>query len=203
MNSIILVRHGVTNWNERGRYQGWSDTELNDEGLKQAHRIADHLDENKVEKIFCSDLKRAKQTAFTISSRMGIEISPRKELRELSFGRWEGQTYGQIQANNPRQWKDFHKNPVQFRPPGGETIEELDSRVETFWVEILTTETDSIIVTHAGPLKVLLLRALGTDLKNFWRLEVDLGSLSEIKSLNETQIVTKVNHTSHLDRRKN
>ena len=89
MTKIIYVRHGQTEWNTAGRYQGQSDVELTAAGREQAAKLAAHFPVEKVHAVYSSDLKRALETAACIAEVKGLEVQPRAALRELSFGDWE------------------------------------------------------------------------------------------------------------------
>jgi len=83
MTKIIFVRHGQTLWNELGKYQGHTDVPLSKTGIEQAYKVAKRLKQEKVDAIYCSDLKRAKQTAEIIALEHNLPIITKPEFREI------------------------------------------------------------------------------------------------------------------------
>jgi broad specificity phosphatase PhoE len=88
---LLLVRHGETDWNRDGRWQGGSDTRLNDLGREQARALAERLD-GSIDVLYSSDLARARETAEIVAAKLGLEVHVDPRLRERSFGSWEGRT---------------------------------------------------------------------------------------------------------------
>src|SRR5437870_10210961 len=91
MTTLLLVRHGETDWNRDGGWQGGSDTRLNDLGREQARALADELDGN-IDVVYSSDLARARETADIVAAKLQLEVRVDPRLRERSFGSWEGLT---------------------------------------------------------------------------------------------------------------
>jgi probable phosphoglycerate mutase len=92
MTSLLLVRHGETDWNADGRLQGQTDRPLSDFGRRQAQQLADELAEEKLEAIYSSDLSRARETAEIVGERLGLPVVLDPGLREKDWGTWEGLT---------------------------------------------------------------------------------------------------------------
>lgn len=93
ITKIVLARHGETEWNAQGRFQGWSQTELLPAGKKQAELLARYFPEKKIDAIYSSTLKRAHDTALAVAKRFGLCVKTDERLRELCFGDWEGQSF--------------------------------------------------------------------------------------------------------------
>ena len=100
---IILVRHGLTDWNHQGLVQGWTDIPLNEEGRRQASRVAAVLACRPIDRIITSDLSRAKETADLIAHSHGVAAEGHPELREYHCGEWEGRPYLDIRSSD-RHW---------------------------------------------------------------------------------------------------
>ena len=92
MTTLLLARHGETDWNRQLRIQGSSDIELNDLGRRQAQALAQDLTDVELDAIYSSDLARARQTAEPVAATHGLEVRFDPRLRERSFGSWEGLT---------------------------------------------------------------------------------------------------------------
>jgi broad specificity phosphatase PhoE len=98
MATLLLVRHGETDWNASGRLQGHTDRPLNDYGRRQAADLAAQLETDEVAAIYASDLSRAKETAEILGARLGLPVVLDPDLRERNWGSWEGLTPGERDA---------------------------------------------------------------------------------------------------------
>jgi broad specificity phosphatase PhoE len=92
VTSLLLVRHGETDWNAEGRLQGHTDRPLNEFGRRQAKELAEQLAGEGADAIYASDLARAKETAEIVGSRLGLPVVIDADLREKNWGTWEGLT---------------------------------------------------------------------------------------------------------------
>ena len=92
MTTLLLVRHGETDWNADGRLQGQTDRPLSDYGRRQARKLAGELEGEELEAIYSSDLARARETAEIVGERLGLPVELDPELREKDWGTWEGLT---------------------------------------------------------------------------------------------------------------
>jgi broad specificity phosphatase PhoE len=92
VTTLLLVRHGETDWNAEGRLQGHTDRPLNEHGRRQAKELAARLAEEHVDAIYASDLSRAKETAEIVGARLGLPVVIDADLREKNWGSWEGLT---------------------------------------------------------------------------------------------------------------
>ena len=92
MTTLLLVRHGETDWNAEGRLQGHTDRPLNERGRRQARSLAEQLAEQGIAALYSSDLARARQTAEIVAARLGLPVVLQADLREKNWGTWEGLT---------------------------------------------------------------------------------------------------------------
>src|SRR5262245_6113995 len=92
MTTLLLVRHGETDWNAEGRLQGHTDRPLNTWGREQAKRLAEQLSGDSIDAVYASDLSRAKETAEIVGERLGLPVVIDPDLREKDWGNWEGLT---------------------------------------------------------------------------------------------------------------
>ena len=130
MIRLLLVRHGQTEGNVLGLYQGRTDVDLNEVGQEQARKLAQRLASEKIDGIYSSDLKRAMQTAEAVAAVRGMTVASSKELRELNVGDFEGKSPEEIEREyGPMEnlWREG-----EWRAPGGETLGEFSARVGGF-----------------------------------------------------------------------
>jgi broad specificity phosphatase PhoE len=148
MTYLCMVRHGQTDWNLEGRYQGQSDIPLNDTGQAQALKLVRQLEGCSFMAIYTSDLLRAKETAATLAASRHLPVIADPRLREINQGEWEGQFVDVIKARYSQLWQERSKDPANVRPPGGETVREVADRVYA--------ALDEIAVRYpAGPVLVI------------------------------------------------
>lgn len=200
MGRLILIRHGDTAWFEQGRYMGTTDLSLNQRGIKQAHAISQALCIEELDIIYSSTLSRASTTAKIIAKKHAVSHLKDTRLNELSFGDWEGLTFTEITTKYTDQWKQWQKDLENFSPPQGENVGEFKDRVLSSLSSIVEDLGDQTVamVSHGGPIKVILLHALGTTFKSFWRLKVNQGSISMVEYHKGGPLVSMINQTTHL-----
>lgn len=199
MARLILIRHGQTDYNLEKRYCGFSDPPLNAQGIWQAEKLADRLNGLKIDKVYSSDLKRARQTAEIVFRDILIEKST--DFREMNFGIFEGLGYEMIIKEYPHLYSEWINSPAKIKIPGGEGLIDLKRRVLEKLASILSVHVDDTIaiVSHAGPIRVILCNGLGYGLKIFWQIEQEPCALNIIDySEARSPIVVARNDTAHL-----
>jgi broad specificity phosphatase PhoE len=148
--TILLVRHGETDWNAERRVQGHTDRPLNDTGLAQARALAEELAEEALDAVYASDLARAYETARVVAERHALRVEALPELRERDFGTWEGLTDDEV----------FERYPEARNGPWGdaETRAELVVRIVDAMRRIAVEHPGGrvLVVTHGGPLRAML-----------------------------------------------
>lgn len=162
MTTLLLVRHGETDWNRDGRWQGHSDTHLNDVGREQASRLASELDG--VDVVYSSDLARARETAEILAARLELPVHVDPRLRERSFGSWEGRTGPEIEA----AFAGAHARWLAGEGPGADDAEpfaDFAARVQAFLAEVVERHPDEtvLVVSHGGSIRVIHALAQGLD----------------------------------------
>ncbi len=200
MTRLLLIRHGTTAWNVERRYQGQTDTTLNEDGREQVLRLAKRLRSEDLDALYASDLQRAWKTAERVAARHHLTIQPEPRLREISFGEWEGKTHQEIAESDPESLNKWFDDPVHQSPPGGETLQDVVERVRAAYDDILEQHPDQTvaIVAHGGTLRVLLCLALGVPPEIYWRFRFDVASLSELNTYDGGVVLNVLNDTSHL-----
>ncbi len=171
---VYFLRHGETDWNLRGLYQGHTDVSLNERGRRQARLVAAKLRGVIYDNVYTSDLRRARETAQIIMPQIGVEAAtPLGGLRELNFGAWEGLSFAEVELNYPKECQRIFTEPLVFQPTAGETVTAMNSRVVKAWKRILWDNHRSgtiMIVTHDGPIRALWGHWLGGKGTALWNI---------------------------------
>ncbi|MBI2873751.1 MAG: histidine phosphatase family protein [Firmicutes bacterium] len=171
--SIWAVRHGATEFNESRRFQGRTDEPLGEIGRGQARELAAQLAGKGLETVYCSDLRRALETARSITEAARCPLRVLPELGEMDFGSWEGMTFAEIEAGWPELAGKWVNDPLSVSPPEGESLAALVDRVGLGW-EIIRKEHPSggtiCVVAHSGSLAALRLIIEGRPSSEFARL---------------------------------
>lgn len=162
MTTLLLARHGETDWNRDGRFQGHADTPLNERGREQARELADQLDG--IDVVYSSDLARARETAEIIAGRLGLEVRVDERLRERGFGGWEGLTADEIGSRDTdgyRRWRSGDGAGAE----DAEAHEALASRVQDFLEDVIRRHPreDVLVIAHGGSVRVIQALAAGLD----------------------------------------
>jgi broad specificity phosphatase PhoE len=142
---VLLARHGETDWNRDGRWQGWADPPLNDLGRRQAAELAARLRGTRLDAVYSSDLRRAHETAALVAAEHGLPVVADPELREIDVGSWSGLTRPEI---------DERFGGVR---PDGETREQHAARVRAAAARIAAAHPGGriLLVTHGGTMRAL------------------------------------------------
>ena len=182
---VFLIRHGETDWNRQFRYQGSSDIPLNEDGLEQARRVGVRLSSVTPAAVLTSPLLRASRTAEIIAEQNGAElrIEELDELREISFGIWEGLTIPEIKKLDGETFERWKSAPFTCAPEGGEMFAEIMERSKSLKADICARPAgeDTFIVAHGGVLRALAAVLLGfKDIDLMWRMRFDNCSVSII-----------------------
>ena len=205
ITKIYFVRHGETKANVRHLLFGHLDWDLTNEGIKQAKKAAINLAKVGVgfkptptafHLIISSPLKRAKHTAKIIAKRLSIKkIITDKNLMEKSEGLWEGKSFWEVRKEDPKNYKRWLKDPYNEKPPKGESVADLDKRIKKFYKTVLKKYLGKniIIVTHSGPIRLFVLNLLGVDIRKFWYLKVECGSITEVHVSKKHAMVWSLN----------
>jgi alpha-ribazole phosphatase len=131
--------------------------------------------------IASSDLVRCLETAQIIGAPRHLTPRSRPELREIALGEWDGQSFAAIQRRDPQAFQERGSRIADHRPPGGESFRDLDGRIGPFFERLLQlSQSRTLVVTHAGVIRVLLCRLLGMPLENLFSIDVAYGTLSII-----------------------
>jgi broad specificity phosphatase PhoE len=192
---IVFVRHGQTEVNREGRFQGRLDPPLTELGVEQARLVAQGLAGCGAQLVLTSPLQRAADTARAIAGVVGAPVEIDERLVEVDYGEWDGQPLGSVSRAQWARWRD----DATFTPPGGESLLEVAERVAKFCAELLRSDSTIVAVSHVSPIKAAVAWALGTDTDATWRMHLDVASVSRIDRRGDgPPLLISYNETSHL-----
>jgi broad specificity phosphatase PhoE len=175
--TIVLARHGETDWNRARRFQGHADVPLNAAGRAQAVELATRLEGQRFSAVYTSPLRRAAETAAIVGARLGVQPRPHDALREVDLGPWSGLSEEEVEARFPKGYARWLEN----RAAGwhdGETYEELAARVVAGLREIARRHPGETLlaITHGGPIRSARASALGLSADEIHPLTAPLGN---------------------------
>ena len=162
--TILLARHGESDWNREHRWQGHADRPLTTLGQAQAEALAERLAGVSLAALYASDLRRASETARAVAERLGLPLTTRRDLREVDVGGWSGLTPAEVEARFPEQVRRWHAGEQGWS--GGEGYAEMAVRVLAAVREIAAAHPGetALVVTHGGPVRAVHAHALGIEL---------------------------------------
>jgi len=198
---VFLIRHGETEWNKLGKFQGCNDIELSKEGIIQAKYLSKNFNGN-FDYIYTSPLKRAVQTAEIIAASKQTKPIVVKELREINFGKWEGLTIKEISNNFPKEFYDWRNDKLEAPICGGDlSLKNASIRAKNAINKIVTKHMEKkiLIVAHGGIIKAGLIGLFEWDMTMYHKINLGNTSICEIDfdyDLNPT--IIKINDTSHI-----
>jgi broad specificity phosphatase PhoE len=173
MTELWLIRHGQTDWNVAGRWQGQSAHApgLNDLGYSQALAIFEQIKGKRISAIYSSDLLRARQTAELIGQPLGLKVNLEPRLREINLGDWEGMLSVNIAAKYPHELAQRALDPFHTRAPNGESPQDVVERVLAAVNEIAGRHPNEsvVIVGHGVSLAVIICHAQGFSMEDVYQ----------------------------------
>jgi broad specificity phosphatase PhoE len=160
MLRLILIRHGETEWNVEGRYQGQADPPLNAKGRRQAHTLAKKLAGVGLTILVSSPLKRAAQTAQILAEKLELPLIFDHRLMEIHQGDWQTRLRSEIETRYPDLFQRWETEPWQVTPPNGENLYQVQIRVNEFLDELVGRYPDACvgIITHRIPIALIKMR---------------------------------------------
>jgi broad specificity phosphatase PhoE len=180
MPTILLVRHGETDWNRSGRIMGARPVPLNQTGIVQASRLALQLTALPASRLYSSPMVRARQTADILASTLHASVLEEPGLSEIGVGEWEGRYWHEFDGDPARI--DFYRSPHEARSPGGETLGEVQRRAVAA-VQRMARGADAgpaVLVTHADVVRAIVAHYLGADLQTTRHMQIGHASVTAL-----------------------
>lgn len=181
------------------RYQGITDIPLDSQGIQQARAIARALRTECPTQLYTSTLRRSRETARTLARELGLKPVADARLNEIHFGKWEGAYYPRLFHEAGDEFQRWREGKLR-KPPGGESIGSLARRVGQFLREVIDNypEETVAVVSHGGPIKMFLFKALKVESCSIWSFRIDPASISLIEGNQNLLQVVWTNRTEHL-----
>ena len=198
-----LLRHGETDYSRAGCYCGWEDARLTETGLRHHEALVEALADTNLAAIYTSDSYRCTHLAEALARQRQAVVHRLPGLRELNFGVFDGKTYEEVAQEYPEALARWIEEPMYSAPPAGETLDVLCKRLlkALYAIKGQAQKISShgscpipiAVVTHGGPIRVLLCHWLGIPLERQWQLRIDPGSFSITEEYAEGVICCSIN----------
>jgi probable phosphoglycerate mutase len=202
---LLLVRHGETDWNRQGRFQGQIDIPLNANGRAQAAAAGEFLRRLSFDRAYTSSMARPRQTAEGIlSHHPGVPLTSVPHLVEIGHGEWEGRLEDEIADRWAELLADWKRAPETVQMPGGETIHDVWDRSLEGWNRIATSldpDETALVVAHDAVNKTILCDLLGLSPADIWAVKQGNGGVTVIDyphGPDQPPVVVCLNQTAHL-----
>ena len=177
MNRIFLLRHGRALLpDEKRRFIGRTDLPLSPEGVEEALAAGRTMEETPFDRLYSSDLGRARQTAEAVARFVGVPVRLEPCLREIDLGSWEGMEMAVVKREQPEAYEARGRDFEGFRPPGGESFGDLADRTLPFLAELASFPGSVLVVGHSGVFRVFLASVLGISVRQAFLLRQDTGA---------------------------
>ena len=165
MTHLILIRHGETDWNVEGRYQGQCDPPLNARGLAQAQQLAKQLRDARLHLLYSSPLRRTLQTAHILAESLDLVLHVDPRFKEIHQGDWQGHLRADIAARYSDLFRRWETEPWAVSPPAGESLDQVQARVHAAVDDIVSRHQGQRdgLVTHRIPIALIKVRYQGLD----------------------------------------
>jgi len=201
MTTIILVRHGQTEWNRVERFRGRADVPLNETGLTQAEATGRRVAAQwRPSAIYTSPLSRSVKTAEAIARHHQLEAQIHSGLADIDYGEWQGLTPEEARQRWPEDIDAWYSRPHMAHIPGGETLDDLRRRAMHTVNELAARHAGEtiVLVGHTVINRIILLGVLGLGNHRFWHLKQDTCAINVFESENDDFVLVSLNDTCHL-----
>lgn len=199
---LILVRHGESEWNRIGRYQGQLDAPLSDLGLRQAEALAKRLSTEKLDAIFSSPLQRARRTAEAIAQyHPSLEIQHDPALLEIHHGDWQGLYAPEVREKYAEALEEWRVYPTRSQMPNGESFSNILKRTLNFRERVCQqygSDASIVVSTHDVVVKILIADALGMHMDRINRLWITNASISVVEYTDNLPFLVSLSEACHL-----
>lgn len=198
---ILLVRHGETEWNKLGKFQGSVDIELSEEGRRQAFCLKKAL-KGDFGVAYASPLIRAMETANILCEDTGLQVIPCEKMREINFGSFEGLTFEEIKGNYPEEFEKWRTDETEGPFPGGDmSLRNASTRAAAAIREIAAAHPGEkvLIVAHGGIIKAGLMGLFQWKMTMYHHFYVGNTAITKLQFREKDYpVLLNFNDTHHL-----
>lgn len=195
---LYVARHGETDWNYDGRYQGQRESTLTQLGRRQAHALAGALAGSKPARIVASPLQRCVETARELAGRLQLPVETDVRLLEIAHGTWEGRLREEIEQTDGERMRAWREAPHTVTFAGGESLADVDSRWRAF-ADSLPGHNDVVVVTHDVLVRLAILSATHRSGAELWKPRVRNGGYAVFDKAPAGWDLVEECHDAHLD----
>jgi phosphoserine phosphatase len=183
MLQLILVRPGVTDYDQQARIQGTLDIPLSDAGRKEATQTAEAIRRYAPKALYCSPCAAAEETADVIGTALDLKAKPVERLQNVNLGLWQGQLIDEVRHKQPKVYKQWQEHPEGVHPPDGEMLDSALKRTEEVLEKLARKHRQGAIVLVAPePLATIIRHRLdGTKLGDLWRATNGCGHVDVLE----------------------
>ena len=200
---IYMVRHGATELTAEDRFAGSTDVPLSDEGRAQIAALAERLRCDKLDAVYASPMARTIETSQIIAAPHGLEPRPEPGLREIDYGRWEGRTRDELEAEHAEEYDAWQEDPLTVAPQGGESgVQVLAGALPVLRLVVQNHRRRSVLlVSHKGTIRLLISSLLGFDGRGYRdRLDQSPGALNILDFTSDVRARLRLfNDSSHYE----
>ncbi len=188
--SLFFLRHGKTTL--AGKMVGSTDVDLCAEGREQIGALRRWVQAEKFDRIFCSTMRRCRQTAELLA--LETEIIYDEALKEIDFGIWEGMEFSEIEKNYREHVQKWVDDPDSFSFPEGECCKDFIERLETFKKNLIALEEEKVlIITHGGVIRYLICSFLGLPADDYLLFQINEGLITCLACFGDRGVLTGLN----------
>ncbi|MGF1493057.1 MAG: histidine phosphatase family protein [Microcoleaceae cyanobacterium] len=203
---LLLIRHGETEWNRKGQFQGQIDVPLNDNGRQQGRKAGEFLKSFQIDAGFSSPMARPRETAeIILEHHPGIKLQFDDDFKEISHGLWEGKLEDEINQSYPGLLQQWKTTPEVVQMPEGENLQQVWERVKVAWRKMVQSIDQqpivAIVVAHDAVNKAALCQLFDLDPEHFWNFKQGNGAVTVIdypKGVEGRPVLQAMNITTHL-----
>lgn len=194
------MRHTETEWNEQFRYIGRTDLPLSELGIQHADMMAKWFADVRLDAIYASPMVRTLETARALAGDRDVAVEKVDGLREIDFGAWEGLTHNEILEQDPDNFSRWLNDPETQPIPEGDAWSSFEARVRQAFAAVTAEHAGETIaiVSHGGPIKVIIGDVMGIAAANYWQIYLDKGAISALVGDERGTRVTLLNDTCYM-----
>lgn len=200
MIKLILVRHALTIDNQNNRLSGHIDSTVSEVGKKQIDNLTNYIKNIKIDKIYTTTSSRTKDTVKKIAHIKKLEIIEKENLKEISFGDFEGITFEEIKKSYPDEFQNMISKGYEYKYPNGESLIDSYNRVVDEVKNILFENKNKVVLicSHGGTIRNIITYLISNSYEYHWNFKIDNASVTILEIDNGFTVIDTMNDTSFI-----